>query len=87
MLSRRIDGTVLSLNNDSYFVWSCLRPLTGYANPVQSICISKLTSPTAIDSGNIGVISQPDQPWEQIGTADVPAVNEGPNPLYWAGET
>lgn len=78
---------MLSLNGASYFTWSCLRPLAGFAKPQQSICISKLLGPTKIDSANIGVISQPDQPWEQIGTADVPAVNEGPNPLYWAGQT
>lgn len=78
---------MLQLGDASYFVWSCLRPLDGYPNPVQSICISKLITPDAFDRNNIGVISQPDQPWEQVGNQDVPAVNEGPNPLYWAGET
>jgi len=83
----RIDGTVLTIASKPYFVWSCLRPVAGFQKPQQSICISKLTTPTSIDSANIGVLSVPDQKWEQIGTTDVPAVNEAPQPMYWAGQT
>jgi hypothetical protein len=30
------------------------------------LCISQLTTPTSIDLDNIGVISQPEEDWEQV---------------------
>ena len=87
MADPRIDGTVLQIANVPYFVWSCLRPVTGFTKDQQSICISKLTTPTSIDQSKIAVISKPDQKWEQIGTAAVPAVNEAPQQMYWSGQT
>lgn len=78
-----IDGTVLKHNGESYYVWSCLRVLPGTNQPDQSLCISRLLTPTKIDQSNIGIISQPIEPWERHGRP----LNEGPQPLYWAGET
>ena len=72
----RIDGTVLGVNETNYFVWSCLQPLEGFNKSVQSLCISKLVTPTQIDADNVGVISQPDQEWEQMGNSFSPAIEE-----------
>jgi GH43 family beta-xylosidase len=73
----------LNVKAQPYFVWSCRRPLPDTGGNEQSICIAKLTTPTQIDQGNIGVISQPMAAWER----DKRPLNEGPTPLYWHGQT
>ena len=73
----------MNVRNQAYYVWSCRRPLPDIGGNEQSICIAKLETPTKIDRTNIGVISQPMEPWER----DERPLNEGPTPLYWQGET
>ena len=75
-LRRRIDGTVLIVDDNNYFVWSCQRELASLGKTVQSICIARMTSPTQLDTSTVGILSQPDQPWEQSNIATEPAVNE-----------
>ena len=75
-LRRRIDGTVLIVDDNNYFVWSCQRQLASLGKAVQSICIARMTSPTQLDTSTVGILSQPDQPWEQSNIATEPAVNE-----------
>jgi hypothetical protein len=67
--------------DQAHFVWSCHAPLPGTNNVQQSICISKLITPTKLDSA-ISVISHPTEAWEQFGRP----LNEGPQPMYWDGE-
>ncbi|KAL2157270.1 hypothetical protein VTH06DRAFT_6310 [Thermothelomyces fergusii] len=68
-----IDGTILRVQNQKYFVWSC------FSGGLQSLCIAPLQSPTSI--GTPRLLSQPLLDWER---ADTP-VNEGPAPLYHDG--
>ena len=73
----RIDGTVLDLNDNYYYVWSCHRPFyapsanSSYDNQPdvqhQSLCIAKFNTPTELDTSNVGVLSQPLELWEQYG--------------------
>lgn len=66
-----IDGTVLQLNGELYFVWSGWE---GDENIAQNIYIAHMSAPASIDSERV-LISSPDYSWEQVGT---PYVNEGP---------
>lgn len=66
-----IDGTVLTVKNDRYFIWSGWE---GYENVQQNLYIAKMLSPTETEKGKIQ-ISQPEFEWEKQGT---PFVNEGP---------
>ncbi|KAL4879295.1 glycosyl hydrolase [Aspergillus karnatakaensis] len=68
-----IDGTILTVNSQNYFIWSCM------ANGIQCNCIATLESPSTI--GETHILSEPVEPWE---TVDVP-VNEGAAPLYHDG--
>lgn len=72
-----LDGTVLKHGGTPYFVWSCKRPLDSLPKKdlVQTICIAKLETPTKLDTSRVGVITQPDQEWEQHGNGPV-LVNE-----------
>ncbi|KAK7221924.1 hypothetical protein V2G26_009927 [Clonostachys chloroleuca] len=73
-----IDGTIVRFNDwGNYFVYSCM---TGVAH--QSTCVRKLGS-DYVTAGDLTIISQPDQSWEQ---SEVP-VQEGPNALYFGGKT
>ncbi|KAI8652726.1 hypothetical protein NW754_007612 [Fusarium falciforme] len=73
-----IDGTILRFNGwGNYFVYSCM---TGVKH--QSTCVRKLGS-NYMSVGDLSIISQPDQSWEQSG---VP-VQEGQNALYFGGKT
>ncbi|KAH6972853.1 putative xylanase [Ilyonectria sp. MPI-CAGE-AT-0026] len=73
-----IDGSILRFNGwGNYFVYSCM---TGVPN--QSTCIRKLGD-DYISTGDLSIISQPDQPWEQSG---VP-VHEGQVGLYFGNKT
>lgn len=69
-----IDGTVMTLNDKLYFIWSGWE---GNENVAQNIYIAKMSDPTTI-SGERVLISEPDQPWERHGE---PYVNEGPEIL------
>lgn len=66
-----IDGTVLTLDDESYFIWSGWE---GYENVQQNLYIARLISPTETEKEKI-LISYPEYDWEKSGT---PLVNEGP---------
>ena len=70
-----IDGTVVTINNELYFVWSGWKGIT---NVAQHLYIAHMSNPWTIDSERV-MISTPTHAWETIGT---PAVNEGPTALY-----
>ncbi|WVR09738.1 hypothetical protein IAU60_006814 [Kwoniella sp. DSM 27419] len=79
-----IDGTVLKHKEQNYFVWCCHSgDVSDDKIDGSSLCISPLTTPTSIDQGNVAVISRPKEAWEEHGGN----TNEGPQPIYWAGET
>jgi GH43 family beta-xylosidase len=69
-----IDGTLLSLENQLYFVWSGWE---GEENVCQNIYIARMSNPYTISSPRV-CISTPDRDWEKVGT---PFVNEGPEVL------
>ncbi|KAK3995334.1 hypothetical protein QBC44DRAFT_366861 [Cladorrhinum sp. PSN332] len=72
-----IDGTVLTVSNRNYFIYSC------FPKPnLQSLCIASMTSPTSIDKKSMKVLSEPTLPWERVGNP----VNEGAAPLYHNGK-
>ena len=66
-----IDGTVLQLNGELYFVWSGWE---GDENVAQNIYIAHMSDPITIDSERV-LLSSPEYSWEKVGT---PYVNEGP---------
>lgn len=71
-----IDGTVLSLNDARYFVYS------GHEEDgSQSLFIAQMTGPAT--TGDSVLIASPDQDWEIHGTP----VNEGAYALYHDGKT
>nr|WP_321412151.1 family 43 glycosylhydrolase [uncultured Carboxylicivirga sp.] len=74
-----IDGTVLTLNDVNYFIWS------GVANPSdgdkpQRIYIAEMLNPYTLKPGRT-LLSSPDQSWESNG-----AVNEGPEVIKKSGK-
>ena len=74
-----IDGTVLSLNEINYFVWS------GVANPSdgdkpQRIYIAEMSNPYTLKPGRT-LLSSPDRTWETNG-----GVNEGPEVIKRNGK-
>ncbi|KAL9108211.1 MAG: hypothetical protein Q9227_006948 [Pyrenula ochraceoflavens] len=69
-----IDGTLLTIKDQLYFVWSC--HTNASPNQVQSLCISATTGTSL--TGPTSVISTPTLPWETHGFP----VNEGPQALY-----
>ncbi len=75
-----IDGTVLTLNDELYFVWSGWE---GTDNVAQNIYIAHMSDPCTIDSERV-LISSPTYSWEKVGT---PYVNEGPAALCHDGKT
>ena len=75
-----IDGTVLKIADQNYFVYSCFRNDTG--ERLQSLCIASQSSPATID-GEEYLLSSPLATWERSRTP----VNEGPFALYHQGRT
>ncbi len=71
-----IDGTVLKVKDELYFVWS------GWENEgdfgIQRLYISHMSNPYTIDSERV-LLSRPDYGWEG-------SLNEGPIPVYKDGE-
>lgn len=70
-----IDGTVVTIENELYFVWSGWE---GDVNVKQNLYIAHMSNPWTIDSDRT-MISTPEYIWERVGT---PKVNEGPTALY-----
>ncbi len=74
-----IDGTVLTVGDKNYFVWSGWQ---GDENVAQNLYIAAMTSPMAIVKGQKILISQPQYAWEKNGN---PLVNEGPEVIIHKG--
>ena len=70
-----IDGTVLTVRDELYFVWSGWE---GDENVAQNIYIAHMSDPCTIDSERV-LLSKPTYIWERVGN---PTVNEGPTALY-----
>ncbi len=70
-----IDGTVVKILGENYFVWSGWE---GDENVAQNIYIAHMSNPWTIDSERV-LISSPRYSWEKKGT---PHINEGPAALY-----
>lgn len=73
-----IDGTVLQLNGELFFVWS---GWDGDENVEQNIYIAHMSDPCTIDGERIK-LSSPVFDWERVGE---PYVNEGPAVLQYEG--
>ncbi|MCM3698074.1 family 43 glycosylhydrolase [Paenibacillus macerans] len=73
-----IDGTVLQVNNNLYFIWSGWE---GTTNVQQKLYIAHMSNPWTIDSARIE-ISSPTYSWE---TNTSPSVNEGPEVIIHNG--
>jgi GH43 family beta-xylosidase len=73
-----IDGTVLSISNRMYFVWSGWE---GTENVDQRLYIARMQDPLTV-TGDRVCISRPEHDWEQRGR---PWVNEGPQALWHDG--
>jgi len=71
-----IDGTVLQVNGELYFVWSGWQGDNDFGN--QKLYIAHMSDPCTIDSERV-VISVPQHGWEG-------PLNEGPIPVYHNGE-
>ena len=75
-----IDGTVLQLENELYFIWS------GWSDKEntdkQNLYIAHMSDPARIDSERV-MISSPDRYWEK----KTAAINEGPEVLKKGDET
>ncbi len=74
-----IDGTILSLNDKNYFVWSGVASPSDGDKP-QRIYIAEMSNPYTLVPGRV-LLSSPDQSWEGNG-----AVNEGPEVLIRNGK-
>ena len=70
-----IDGTVVTIKDELYFVWSGWE---GDENVAQNLYIAHMSNPWTIDSERV-LISEPYHAWERFGD---PKVNEGPAALY-----
>ncbi|MBD2867988.1 family 43 glycosylhydrolase [Paenibacillus sp. IB182493] len=73
-----IDGTVLQVNNELYFIWSGWE---GNTNVRQNLYIARMSNPWTIDS-NRTEIARPVHGWE---TNHSPHVNEGPQVIVRNG--
>jgi GH43 family beta-xylosidase len=74
-----IDGTVMELGDELYFIWSGWE---GDVNVAQHIYIAHMSNPWTIDSERV-MLSTPQYAWEKNGE---PHVNEGPTALYHDGQ-
>ena len=70
-----IDGTVLQLKGELYFIWS---GWAGDSNDAQNTYIAHMSDPRTIDSERV-CISAPTYSWERVGGP--PYINEGPTAL------
>ena len=75
-----IDGTVMELNGELYFLWSGWE---GDKDGRQNLYIAHMSDPCTIDSERV-MISTPEHNWE---TVEWPDVNEGPTVLQYGGKT
>ncbi len=75
-----IDGTVLEVGEELYFVWSGWE---GDTNVAQNIYIAHMSDPCTIDSERV-LLSAPTYAWERVGE---PHVNEGIAALYHGEDT
>ena len=75
-----IDGTVMELNGELYFLWSGWE---GDKDGRQNLYIAHMSDPCTIDSERV-MISTPEHNWE---TVEWPDVNEGPAVLQHGGKT
>jgi GH43 family beta-xylosidase len=75
-----IDGTVMELNGELYFLWSGWE---GDKDGKQNLYIAHMSDPCTIDSERV-MISTPEHNWE---TVEWPDVNEGPTVLQHGGKT
>lgn len=75
-----IDGTVMELDGELYFIWSGWE---GDVNVAQNIYIAHMSDPCTIDSQRV-CLSVPTYNWEKVGE---PHVNEGPAVLQHDGKT
>ena len=75
-----IDGTVMELNGEMYFLWSGWE---GDKDGRQNLYIAHMSDPCTIDSERV-MISTPEYNWE---TVEWPDVNEGPTVLQHGGRT
>ena len=75
-----IDGTVMELNGELYFLWSGWE---GDKDGKQNLYIAHMSDPCTIDSERV-CLSVPEYPWEKVGE---PHVNEGPAILQHDGKT
>ena len=75
-----IDGTVMQLNGELYFIWSGWE---GDVNVAQHIYIAHMSNPWTIDSERV-MLSTPEYDWEKHGE---PLINEGPTILQHGGKT
>lgn len=73
-----IDGTVLEVNGELYFIWSGWE---GDVNVRQNLYIARMSSPWTIDSERVE-IARPVHSWE---TNHSPQVNEGPQVIIREG--
>ncbi len=69
-----IDGTIVTIKNELYFVWSGLE---GGENVSQNLYIAHMSNPWTIDSERV-LIASPEYDWEKVGGS----INEGPEALY-----
>ena len=70
-----IDGTVLSYNNNNYFIWS---GQSNASDNTQRVYIARMSDPWTLATSRT-LISSPQFTWEMMGAP--PAVNEGPEIL------
>ena len=75
-----IDGTVLQLDGELYFIWSGWE---GDVNVAQNLYIAHMSDPCTIDSERV-CLSVPEYSWEMNG---MPYINEGPAVLQHGGKT
>ena len=74
-----IDGTVVKIRNELYFVWSGWE---GETDGGQNLYIAHMSDPEHID-GERHLLSAPEKKWEKNGMP----INEGPAALYLKGKT
>ena len=75
-----IDGTVLELGGELYFIWSGWE---GDVNVAQHLYIAHMSDPCTVDSERV-MLSTPEYAWEKNGE---PLINEGPAILQYGGKT
>ena len=78
-----IDGTILTLGGENYFIWSGWE---GDVNVAQKLYIAHMKDAATIDSPRV-LISEPEYEWEKRCCVDgLPTINEGPAVLARDGK-